>query len=1244
MNNVLIGLGVLIVAVLSALFAIPHFVDWNSYRGVIEEEASRVIGRDVRIGGDIKLQLLPAPSFVIEKLRVADAAARSGEPLFRADRIDARLSIVPLVRGVLEANEIELVKPVLRLVLDDNGRGNWRTLAAGRIALPFLPNDVALQSVKITGGTLSVFDRDGTPERLTLTPLAGELSAPALEGPYRFRGTFGSADQQRELRLTTLPADADGLLQIKASLKDFKTTASATLDGRLRDLFGTPSLTGELTALLPMPAAPPGAGSAAAPPAELKATVDATAKRMSLQKLSIAFESPGENAARPQVLSGQAEFNWDGAVVTTAALSAPWIDLDHVLGNPTGGNPLLALADFGQRINALLISNGQTKAVLEFDQANLGHDVAGNIRMELKSSAGLLAVEQLRVNLPGGTGVEVQGRITGEGAATTFQGDMHLHGTSLARLAGWASGGGIVIEPAHDRPFSVHGSLAAEPERGSVRNIRAEFGDSTLEGDMEFVWTGRRKLRVVLEGPRIDARSVLPAKLTLQGLAEVLASRQSGDASAAAAAGSDNTGFDLSLDLKAAELSANGQVLHDVVAIVESGAQGTTIERLQFSADHGVALALEGRLGRPAADTKVATPGLPIAIKLRGSIAAGDGDGLNLLASMLDIPQSALGSPDLMAELVPLRLAGTVTRGAAPTLHNFDIAADGQFGQTSAKIKLVLANGFDTWRSAAADLDLVLFAKPNANLPARALALLGAAQRMPRAEPDPTDTSLKSNPSGGPASMSRLAVRAVGIPASGLSLAIRSDNPDATMLVNGRGRVTETATLEVAGDVTLDARDARGVLDAALGRHLLLGDPLVLKGTAVLDARAGAATLSDIALTGAEGEKISGRMAITQAIGTTKQRRVEGELVASALDVRALLSTVLQRTATETDAAIKVTSGRAGSWPERSFDFSRLRDFDVALKFKSDRLTLAPGVAMQSATFAVTAGPEAIELRDIAGETLGGAAAATARLERTPAGAALTTRINLVNSQLANFGATGTGDTAVTLTGRGLSPAGLVSNLSGKGTVQLGAAEIRDLTPATVQTAVETALKAPPEALADTLKTALAADAARAPLPIGPRALAITVQDGVARLQPLAVVNPDGRATLEAALDLATFGISGAWRVETKLPPLPQLPGTTQPASAGVALPAVVQRFGLSAAALDTARAGQRVPVDTEALERELVVRKVERDLAELERLRRLDEERAAQQKREKDAQAAGAAPADWANRTDAKPAPAAAQ
>ena len=39
-----------------------------------------------------------------------------------------RLSVPPLLKGIIEANEIELKRPVLRLAVDADGGGNWRTL------------------------------------------------------------------------------------------------------------------------------------------------------------------------------------------------------------------------------------------------------------------------------------------------------------------------------------------------------------------------------------------------------------------------------------------------------------------------------------------------------------------------------------------------------------------------------------------------------------------------------------------------------------------------------------------------------------------------------------------------------------------------------------------------------------------------------------------------------------------------------------------------------------------------------------------------------------------------------------------------------------------------------------------------------------------------------------------------------------------------------------------------------------
>ena len=132
MSNGLLYIAGLISLALAALFAVPHFVDWNGYRGVFEEEATRILGRDVRVGGDVNVRLLPAPYVSFEKLRIADPSGTTGEPFFRADSFTMRLSVAPLLKGIIEANEIVLEKPVLRLAVDAEGGGNWRSFSIAR--------------------------------------------------------------------------------------------------------------------------------------------------------------------------------------------------------------------------------------------------------------------------------------------------------------------------------------------------------------------------------------------------------------------------------------------------------------------------------------------------------------------------------------------------------------------------------------------------------------------------------------------------------------------------------------------------------------------------------------------------------------------------------------------------------------------------------------------------------------------------------------------------------------------------------------------------------------------------------------------------------------------------------------------------------------------------------------------------------------------------------------------------------
>ncbi|HEX5959453.1 MAG TPA: AsmA family protein, partial [Hyphomicrobiaceae bacterium] len=193
MNNLLIAIAVFIITVMAALFAVPHFIDWNSYRAAFEEEARNVIGRQVEVDGDVKLYLLPTPYFRVEKVRIADNSANLSEHFFKTDSLSIKLSVAPLLRGVVEVNEIELQRPVLRLALDGKGGWNWQSFAQALRATGYMPANVTLASLKIEDGTLAFHGSDGV-ERGRLDGINGELSAPALDGPYRLRASYTTAD------------------------------------------------------------------------------------------------------------------------------------------------------------------------------------------------------------------------------------------------------------------------------------------------------------------------------------------------------------------------------------------------------------------------------------------------------------------------------------------------------------------------------------------------------------------------------------------------------------------------------------------------------------------------------------------------------------------------------------------------------------------------------------------------------------------------------------------------------------------------------------------------------------------------------------------------------------------------------------------------------------------------------------------------------------------------------------------
>ena len=78
MNSLLLTLAALFILVLSALFAAPLFIDWNDYRPAFEEQATKLLGRDVKVDGKVHLILLPAPELKFDDVKARALAFVAG--------------------------------------------------------------------------------------------------------------------------------------------------------------------------------------------------------------------------------------------------------------------------------------------------------------------------------------------------------------------------------------------------------------------------------------------------------------------------------------------------------------------------------------------------------------------------------------------------------------------------------------------------------------------------------------------------------------------------------------------------------------------------------------------------------------------------------------------------------------------------------------------------------------------------------------------------------------------------------------------------------------------------------------------------------------------------------------------------------------------------------------------------------------------------------------------------------------
>lgn len=1189
MNNFLLFIAALLVLVLTALFAVPPMINWNDFRGAFEEEASRLLDREVRVRGDVSVRFLPVPYVSFEKVRIADAPGVPGS-FARAEKFKMWLSVPPLLRGAFEARQIELEQPVIRLRTQADGSGNWRKLQISQRDLVYIPSDVALKSVLITDGAL-LFESHHGYEITKLGRITGEMTATALAGPYKFIGSMplgqGADSVPHEVRFSTAPREENGDVRFSGSVRSPDGATVHSMNGTFSDLLASARAQGQVTSR--SRPAPGPAGKEQGAGYELTADLKLDAEALRLNNISIAFQT----RERQQTLTGTAITSWREGVTTQTNLNASWLDLDAIAGSSAADGPLKALERLMIR-GFTPLGAGVTSFNLSIDQANLAGTAISDLKGRMVRRDGVTKIEALRASLPGLSALALDGFLERRDTGLHFDGNILLRSASLSEFAQW---GQIKLNDTATRElstsFSLNGNIRVRPKSWEVSDAVVKLADATAEGKASYDWSSRPSLVVAIDADRLPVGRFGKNLLAPKHIASYLGLRDApAPRSDIVAPSRWHADADVSLRLRARDMTDGSRVFKNVDVDVRRTADAVDVRKFNATWQPGLTLAVSGQMtNRTTQPTG----------KLTGLVSVADDAGSAHLAELLNLASRTEVTPNWLAGRTPLRVAIDANL-AAPAGTGSDkgtaslITADGTLGDDRIRVSARTFGRWQDWGGQPAEVTARISGRDAVTTTGWLVGKpIGAPVTAVTLHADAPDTK----------SPATIIMTAAGTPNQGMQTYMRVAAGD---LLDADFKGTFSLKAGVAswsGDVDLKKTTAKNLA--------LLAWPSLRNHVAPTPMR-GRLKIRNTA-TGYQLEPQPLQIGTTEVTGTfdltsgTERSRLNGHAKLSNASLSQLASLLMSAAPARRQLVAPRDRSDDIAWPDTPFDFAHLDglEADVAISVGSLALNAA-SAPLKDAEFSVALNPEKISVRKFSARSGKATLQGSIDFEKSQAGARVTAQLQGSGIALPQWAPelarskrlAGTADIDVSLAGQALSPQSLSSALDGKGTIRLSDVRVPGITTEEITAVAKKVIGG--ELLNEALGPQINELVGAGTVELGGPVLNVRIANGTVAFPAIVFDQDAGALRNETFIDLPRMRIDSQWTVTPAPQPRPDLPSET------VALPPVTVVYAGKIATIDRIEPN----VDLGDLERELVVRKMEANVARLERLRREDEARAA--------------------------------
>ncbi|TVS05844.1 MAG: AsmA family protein [Rhodobacteraceae bacterium] len=214
-------------------------------------------GRSISFGRSVRPSFYPVIGARAQNVAIGNPDWAGPEPMLTAEEMDIGLDVVALIRGDIQIERIVLQSPVLHLIRDASGRGNWELgreaaePSAGTEATR--TRQVSLSEAVIRNGRLRFEDAQAGID-LHVEALEAGLRLPALDGPADLSASGRLNGQAVAVNLTTnhaarfLAGNVTALaLDLEAAGATITYAGRAGLDGLVAE--------GQMQADIPRPSA-----------------------------------------------------------------------------------------------------------------------------------------------------------------------------------------------------------------------------------------------------------------------------------------------------------------------------------------------------------------------------------------------------------------------------------------------------------------------------------------------------------------------------------------------------------------------------------------------------------------------------------------------------------------------------------------------------------------------------------------------------------------------------------------------------------------------------------------------------------------------------------------------------------------------------------------------------------------------------------------------------------------------------